>query len=403
MTTSVPQIQFTRAGLILPQTSEVLTGVLTDIDIAFGGGINQALETPQGQLASSQTAIIDDKNSEIANVVNNVDPLYADGRWQDAIARIYFLNRKGATSTSVLCTLTGLSGTVIPAGTLALDTSGNRYASTGVATIGITGQVDVEFQNVLTGEIPCAAGTLNIVYQAINGWDAITNTNAGTLGQAEENRTDFEFRRRNSVALNGRGSTQSIYANVFNVDNVLDCYVIDNPLSTVVDTGSTDYPVAPNSVYVAVVGGDNDAIAQAIWDKKDLGCNMNGNTTVNVVDDSGYNFPFPTYEVKFERPDPLPILFQINIVDNPSLPSDIVAQIKAAVIARFNGVDGTTRERIGSLVLASRYYGAVASTSPSVNIIEILIGTTTANLNQVSVGIDQRPTINAADITVTLV
>jgi len=400
---SVPKIQFTPAGLVIPAETAVLAGVQDDINAAFGGGLNPALETPQGQLASSQAAIIGDKNNEFALFVNQVDPQYSADRFQDAIARIYFLTRKPATPTGVQATLTGLSGTVVPAGTLAQDTSGNTYVCAGNATIGSTGTVIAEFQNTQTGPIPCAAGTLTQVYQAIPGWDAITNAADGTLGSNVESRADFEYRRRNSVALNGKGTPQAIYAEVFALPDVLDVYVKDNPTGSAVNTGSTNYPVAAHSVYVAVVGGTDADVAAAIWRKKDVGCDYNGNTSVTVTDNSGYNYPQPTYVVKFERPAALSIKFAVRVVNDVTMPSNIVASIKAAIIARFNGADGTTRERIGSLILASRYYGAVVSAGPNVSLVDVLIGTATPTLSQVSVGIDQKPTLSESDITVTLV
>lgn len=469
---SVPKIQFTDAGIVMPTEADVLSGVLADMDAAFGGGMNTALETPQGQLASSQTAIVGDKNAEIALLVNQVDPQYSAGRFQDAIARIYFLTRKGATPTTVTATLGGAPSTPIPAGTLAQDTAGNTYASVGAATIGGDGTVDVQFQNILTGPIPCGAGTLTKVYQAIPGWDTITNAGAGTLGRDVETRADFETRRKNSVALNAHGTPASIYAEVFNQPDVIDVYVRDNTKgianftgaisgttltvstilpgaslvvgsaisgagvtagtiitdvltgtggagtytvnnsqtvaseamsSTAVAVGATDYPLAPHSIYVAAVGGTDADVAAAIWRKKDTGCDYNGNTTVTVTDTSGYSYPYPTYAVKFERPAALAVKFAVSIVNAPDLPADIVTLVKNAIIARFNGTDGTTRERIGALILASRYYGAVASAAANVQLISVLIGTATATLTQVSVGIDQYPTITAADITVTLI
>lgn len=400
---SVPKIQFTQAGLIVPAESDVLAGVQSDMNAAFGGGLNSALETPQGQLASSQTAVIGDKNNEFVYFTNQVDPQYADGRFQDAIGRIYFLTRKPATSTAVTVTLTGLAGTVVPAGTLAQDTSGNTYICTGDATIASTGTVTAEFQNIDTGPIPCAAGTLTTVYQAIPGWDAITNDADGIMGSVVESRADFEYRRKNSVALNATGTPESIYATVYDLENVLDVYVIDNPKGIVVNKGVTNYPMLPHSVYVAVVGGLDADIAAAIWRKKDLGCDYNGNTSVTVKDESGYNFPQPTYEVAFERPVSLPIKFAVNIVNDPTLPSNIVDLVKASIIARFNGADGTNRERIGSSIFASRYYAPVSAVATNVAVVSILIGTSTPTLTKVDVGIDQSPTLTASNIAVNLV
>jgi len=400
---SVPKIQFTPAGLVIPAETAVLAGVQDDINAAFGGGLNPALETPQGQLASSQAAIIGDKNNEFALFVNQVDPQYSADRFQDAIARIYFLTRKPATPTTVQATLGGIAGTVIPGGTLAQDTSGNTYACAGDVTIGSTGTVTAEFQNVATGPIPCAAGTLTQVYQAVPGWDTITNAADGTLGSDVESRADFEYRRKNSVAKNGTGTPQAIYAEVFALADVLDVYVKDNPTGSAVNTGSTNYPIAAHSVYVAVVGGADADVAAAIWRKKDLGCDTNGNTSATVVDASGYSYPQPSYVIKFQRPASLAVKFAVRIVNDPSLPSNIVTLVKNAIIARFNGADGTTRERIGATILASRYYGAVVSVASNVSLLDVLIGTSSPTLTQINVGIDQRPTISSADISVSLV
>lgn len=400
--TAVPQLQFTESGLIVPTSAAVLDGEITDINDAFGGGVNPSLETPQGQLASSIAASINDKNAAIAYLVNQVDPLYSSGKFQDGIGRIYFLDRKPALPTVVQCTVIGIFGTVIPVGALARDTSGNNYVCSGEVTIGISGQVEAEFSNVLTGPMPCPENTLTIVGQAIPGWDAISNDAAGVLGANVESRAEFENRRKNSVALNAHGTPPSIYANVFAVDGVIDAYVIDNPLSTVVLTGSTDYPVAAHSIYVAVVGGDDTDVASAIWNKKDAGCDYNGNTEVTIRDESGYSYPQPSYQVKFERPSTLPILFAVRIVNKAGLPANTDDLIKQAIIARFNGVDGSLRERIGSTILSSRYYAPV-SLVPEIELIDILVGSITPTLTQVNVGIDQRPTIDESDISVTRV
>lgn len=472
ITTSVPDIQFTDAGLVLPSQEAILAGVQADINSAFGGGLNPALSTAQGQLASSETAIIADKNANFAYFTNQVDPQYAEGRMQDAIARIYFLDRNPAEPTSVQCTLTGVSGTVIPVGALAQDTSGNTYLNVNSVVIGSDGTATAEFQNVLTGPIPCASGTLIQIYQSIPGWDAITNPSDGEEGNVVESRADFEFRRANSVAINAHGSLLSIYANVLNVPNVLDVYAIENDQSPTVFVGaissmtltissltagkitlgqvlsgngiaantyitafvggsggagtytvnnsqtvgseiitivgrvfgSTNYQLSNNSLYVAAVGGSATAIAQAIWNKKDVGASYNGNTSVTVTDTSGYNFPQPTYTVEFEIPDPLAIYFDVELVNNPALPANIVQLVQAAIIARFNGADGTVRERIGSIIYASRYYSAVSNTDPNAIVVSIEVGITSPGAQaSVAVGIDQVPTLSAANILVALV
>jgi uncharacterized phage protein gp47/JayE len=401
-TTSVPPVQFTPQGVTIPTDTDILAGVQIDINYAFGGGVNPKLTTPQGQLASSTAAIVADKDGEIALICNQVDPQYATGRFQDAIGRLYFMTRNPATSTVVACVLTGLVDTPVPAGTLAQDTSNNTYVLLASVTIGDGGTVMSSWANIATGPIPCPATTLTRVYQAVPGWDTISNPEDGELGQNVESPNEFEFRRQQSVALNGRGTCPSINAEVFAVANVLDCYVIDNPSGVTVNKGSTNYPLAPHSVYVAVVGGVAADIAQAIWNKKDGGCNYNGNTSETVLD-MDYEYPQPAYVVSFEIPAALPILFAVQILNNPSLPANIVALVQAAVIAQFNGTNGSQRARIGSLVLATSYYGAIASVANNVMIVSVLIGTAAPTAASVQIGIDQAPSIAAGNISVTLI
>ena len=413
---SIPPIQFTDAGVILPTEAAILAGAQTDMDSAFGGGLNPQLSSPQGQLASSTTAIVADKDSEFAYLVNQFDPQYASGRFQDALARIYFLTREPATSTVVTATLGGLSGTTVPAGTFAQDTSGNTYSLLSTVVIGSGGTVSSTWQNVATGPIACAPGTLTQVYQAVSGWDSITNPAAGVLGNDVESRADFEFRRQNSVAINSNGTCPAIYANVFEQDNVLDCFVIDNPGGATILYGATNYPLAPHSLYVAVVGGLDAAIAQALWQKKDVGCNyapypVGGSpvpgdgsvSTLTVQDTSGYVYPQPSYQVSFLRPGALPILFAVSIANIPSLPANIAALIQNAIIAQFNGSNGNARARIGPTIIAAQYYAAVAAVGNNVVLLSVQDGISVATLNEVGVGIDQTPSVSASNISVTLV
>jgi hypothetical protein len=404
--TQVPQIQFTPQGPIIPADGDILAGVQEDMNYAFGGGLNPGLSTPQGQLASSTAAIIAAKDSEIALICNQVDPQYATGRFQDAIGRLTvgMAPRYAAAGTVVACVLNGPGGTV-PAGTLAQDTSGNTYTLLGAVTIPVDGTVMSNWANVATGPIPCPAGTLTQVYQAVPGWDTITNPTQGVLGRDVETPQEFELRRQNSVAGNSRGSCQAIQAAVYAVPGVLDCYVIDNTSGNTVNMGSSNYPMRPHSLYVGVVGGEAATIAQAIWLKKDTGCDYNGNTEVTVLDTSSQYAPgpYPSYPVQFNVPTNTQVLFAVSIVNSTTLPANIVALVQAAIIAQFNGGNGQIPARMGAAITGSSYYGAVLAVAPNLTVLSVLVGIASATLPQVVMGIDQEPVIQAANIAVTLV
>jgi hypothetical protein len=402
MSTNVPAITWTNGAPVLPAESAILAGVQADINAAFGGGVNPGLTTPQGQLAQTETAIIGEKNNEIAYIANQVNPAFASGIWQDAIGYIYFMNRIQASGTVVNATCNGAVGTVIPAGSIAQDTNGYLYISTADATIPSSGNVTVQFQNQTTGPIACAIGALNKIYTAIAGWNTVSNSAAGALGNNVETRAAFELRRQASVAVNAVNSLDSIRASVLAVPNVLQAYVVDNSSNATVNYGATSYPLAAHSICVSVAGGSSSAIAKAIWNKKPPGCGYNGNTTVTVYDTS-YATPVP-YTVTYLTPTSTPAYFTVNIQNNPLLPSNIVQLVQNAVLASFNGQDGGTAVGINSTTYSGRYYANINAISPAVNVIEVYLGLSASpSTLLIAFGIDQLPTLSASNIAVVLV
>ena len=342
------------------------------VNQAFGGNLNPALNTPQGQMATSQAAAISQADQTFLFYTTQTDPAYAEGRMQDAIGRIYFLERLPALPTTVSCTCTGLAGVIIPAGAQAIATDGNLYVCAEDGVIGAGGTVTLDFNCVAVGPIPCPADTLTTIYQAIPGWDSINNPADGVLGQNVESRSAFEARRAASVALNSRGALPSILGAVLSTAGVIDAYVSENPTGSPVTVAGVS--LAAHSLYVAAVGGTDLDVATAIWTKKSPGCAYNGNTTVTVTDSAGYNPPYPTYSVTFERPTSLPILVSVNILNSPQVPSNATALIQAAVIAAFAGADGGPRARIGSKLLASRFYAPIAALGSWAQILSIQLG-----------------------------
>lgn len=398
---SVPPINWLPSGPVVPDESAIFDGVMADTNAAFGGGMNTTnLSSPQGQLAQSATAIIGAKNDDVLEVVNGMDPDKAAGRFQDGIGRIYFIDRNPAEPTTVTATCMGAAGTQIPVGTKAKATDGNFYMCTQAGTIPVSGTIDLQFACTVTGPIPCPANSLS-VSQAIPGLDRITNSSAGILGVDVESRADFENRRQQSVAANSKGSVPSVRGAVLDVANVLDAYVTDNGLPTPVVIGGVT--VEQNCLYVCAAGGAAQDIGDAIWTKKSPGCNTQGGTSVTVNDTDGYTPPYPQFTMNYDVASGLPIFFSVQIENDDNLPSNINQLVQQAIVNAFSGADGGQRARIGRRVLASRYYPGVENIDPSVELLSIQVGASSGNANFVNVNINQIPTLDPNNITITLV
>jgi hypothetical protein len=133
----------------------------------------------------------------------------------------------------------------------------------------------------------------------------------------------------------------------------------------------------PNSIYVAVAGGTEAAIAQAIWSKKSPGCNYNGNTSVVVYDTSPpYPPPGIPYTVTYETPTDETVFFAVSISNSPLVPANATTLIQNAILAAFSGEDGGSRAQMSSTILASRYYCGIAALGSWAQITALTMGST---------------------------
>ena len=94
---SQSSIDFTENGPVVPDTATVRDAVETDWQAAFDNRLNPDPATPQGQLITSETAIVQDKNSQLLFLANMFNPETAEGIYQDALAKIYFLDPAART------------------------------------------------------------------------------------------------------------------------------------------------------------------------------------------------------------------------------------------------------------------------------------------------------------------
>ncbi len=344
MNTNVPQIQFTNAGVVIPSPAAVLAGVQADLNQAFGGSLNFVnSSTPQSQLAASIAAIVNNTYAAFLFLSQMFDPAFNFGRYQDATGRLYNLTREGAEPTVVVCNVSG------------------------------GGTLSQTFAAVVPGPTVCPAGTLNQIYQAIPGWDSITNPADGVEGSNTETRAQFEAQRQATLQANARGILAAVRGAILEVPGVLDAYTAQNNTGAPVTVSGVTIPA--HGFYAAAVGGLATDVATAIFTKLNPGPPMTGNTTVTVQDTSPpYVSPFPSYQITFEVPPALPVLFAVQLANGPDVPSDAITQVQNAIVSAFAGGDGGPRAMIGSTIYASRFIAPVAALGTWVRIISLGIG-----------------------------
>lgn len=397
-------------GVTMPDSSQILAMVQDWWAAALGDDLNTNPATPQGQIMASEAAAIQDKNSQLLYVAQMFDPQTAEGQWQDALAKIYFLTRKPAQATVVQVLCTGLAGTVIPGSDTSAEpaqvqtTGGTILTCTETGTIGANGTVTLDFAAAAPGPLEIAADSISGIVQAIPGWDTAQNPEAGITGENTETRTEFEARRYASVALNARSVAGAVYAEVGQLPGVLDLVVRQNRTSAplVVD----EVTLAPHSIFVNVLGGENADIAQAIYNSLSAGCDYNGNTSVVVTD----AITGAQENVTFTRPEAMPIGVNVTIRKNSQTPSNVEALIKSALVANFYGEStscSVPQERVhmGDDLYSSRFYPSILDLGVS-EVESITLADLSASPEQwgnfLHIPIDRAPSLAADNVTVTV-
>ncbi len=393
-------------GFYADDTETVRAAVAADWVAAFHKDgqvdLNTDPETPAGQLIDSQTAAITEKDTELLYLCNQFDPAKNEGIFQDAIAKIYFLSRKAATPSTAKIAVRGLSGTVIPVNAQIMSSADDTiWQNVATFTIGADGTGSGVFRCTTEGLISAAAGTLTRIMTVVAGWDTATNEHAAVVGTLEENRGQFELRRYASVALNSRGTAASVYARVMQLDDVIGCAVRENKTNQpkVID-GVT---LSPHSVYVCVLGGNDGAIATAMYRTVSAGCDTNGTTDYLVEDDTTGIKEM----IHFQRPTDADITIRLKFPDAAGFSADDLAAIRQAVFNNFYGEDPTevdgsimARPLMGDTIYAPRFAISVQNAGYTDLLDVDLAKTGGAWSDALYVKIDENPVLSLADIVI---
>ncbi len=386
-------------GLLCENTEDIRTQVQNIFKNAFGDDLDVDPETPQGQIIDSLTAIIADKDTQLLELSNQFDPYKNDGIYQEALAHLYFIERKGARASLVTCECKGLSGTFIPRRSIVKNADNILFYSLDDAYIGETGKVDIVFECEKVGAVYTPLHSVNTIVTVISGFDSVINNSPVVLGSEEESRAEFEKRRSLSVAKNAQGSISSLYGELSQIENVVDLLILEN--TTSVTKTIKNVEVEGHSILISIAGGNDVEIATAIYRKKDAGCGTSGTQVVEYVD-SAFG---AVYKYNIVRPKSVNIFMQVHITIKEDTKADIEETIKQILVEDFYGrlinTQGyTTHERvhIGADILASRFYLALLNAGIS-ELTKIELSFDNSNFyDSLSINADNIPALSAENI-----
>lgn len=336
------------AEQIIQEIQQIFINVFGNPSLSPSGIIGQLVE----QLAQIG---IDVENTRALLQSNIYDPAFASGKYLDGLCAFHQITRLPPTPSQVSCIITGAVGTVIPKGSVILNTAGNRFLSDNIVTIPISGQITALFISEDNGLITCGANTVNRILTKITGWDGVNNPTDGTLGSNEETDNALRKRRQISLSLNASGTLKSIISALENNQNIRDYNIRENVTNAnIIIDGIT---ILPKSIYLCV---DTDTqyypqVAQILYEKKSGGCGMVGNVTQNYTDPT---YTWESFTAKFDVANIIQTYISITVV-NDNFTAETIPSIKQAIYNNFYGLDGSAPVQMGEPFYAGRFYAPV--------------------------------------------
>lgn len=207
--------------------------------------------------------------------------------------------------------------------------------------------------NFLTNDYEKITLPYNIVTRMVNnitGFTAVTNLLEPTYGRKRE--TDIELRQSYIAksALRSNTMIESIIAELLNnVEDVESASGYENDMDVTDERG-----LPPHSIEIIVEGGDNTAIAKAIFRRKAGGIQTHGSVVVNVPGEYGDTIP-----VRFNRPEYLYAWLKVQLEgDEAKIPVNYSSLTKQSLME--DGAQMTAGTSLLTQLLNEGIYDRVA-------------------------------------------
>jgi hypothetical protein len=145
-------------------------------------------------------------------------------------------------------------------------------------------------------------------------------------GRNTETDAELRLRRAETLQIAGKATVDAIRSALLDLDGVTDVIVFEN------DTMILDLDGRPPKSFECVVnGGDDQEIADKIWDVKAAGIATYGSETETITDSQGQN-----HFVYFSRPTNLLVYLEVDLTTNTEFPASGLAEAEAALVAAGN-------------------------------------------------------------------
>lgn len=233
-------------------------------------------------------------------------------------------NSTSASNIAVLATAIHNAG-----GYSEITTRGIVVRSMDDSPVGITGSMPSDFiilagkkgsfTAVNEGLQTCEIGELDTIAVGVSGWNSVYNYVAGDPGEDLESDESLRVRRAAAARVRkSRATDPAIEAALLDVRGVSSALVKSNR------GFATDSDGIPGKSFNSlVIGGNDNEIAQCIYENQPAGIQSYGNTSVNITDSHGIE-----QQISFSRPTPMYLWVKVtySLYDEEAFPGQDVVK-----------------------------------------------------------------------------
>jgi len=387
------------AGIIPLSLADYVTALTNAFRISLGADMSTTPEAPQTQIIGALALEMARIDEAIIHTAAGLNLLQATARQLDDWGALLDLPRLPGTHSTVVLTLSGTPGTIVPYGVRVRNAAGAVFRTLQSVIILPSGTVDANAQSVEPGEVHADAGSLTTQLDVAAGWTGVSNALAAVPGRGQESNAAYRRRLANLTGVHARDSADAIRARVLTVDGVTAAIVRDNPTAAAVTVQGISIPA--RAVLAVVQGGTDRAVAEAIAQTKPVGIPSAGTTSVTGVEPGGN-------EISFTRVRPVRILVAITTAASAAFPPDGISRIQQRVedwaVGQWSSGAGdfdTSGLEVGEGINVVRLYSPVNSV-PGHTVSALAVTDAMGSALPSDTPLDALYTIAAADVAVTL-
>jgi len=323
----------TAAGFTIETLEEIEARWRANTKALFGATAATTGSSLMAKLIALGAAAESDLQELMLAVYQAQYPSTATGVALQNVAAIGGLVPKAATYGVGVVEITAAAPGTVPLGSVVLvAATGTRWATQAAAVFAAPGVQAVAVVAIDSGELEAPIGTLTAWEDGtLSANFTVTNAAAATTGSAAENDTELRARYFASYQLPGSSPVGGVRAQLLAVAGVTAAKVYEN--ATHLFAPALDN-APPHSLVAVVTGGQDNAVAQALFDSKAAGIRSwggSGPTTGNATDTDG-----ALHAIDFMRP--VPIVLTAVLTFTAAAGAGDSATVAAAVLAYVNGL-----------------------------------------------------------------